>query len=91
MRLLIVRHGATANNAEGHYTGQSAAPLSALGVRQVATLAERLAPVPLDAIITSDLPRAVATAQQIAAGHSCDLTLDPDLRELSLGDWEGLS
>lgn len=91
MRLLIVRHGATANNAEGRYTGQSTAPMSALGVRQVAALAERLAAFPLDAIITSDLPRARATAQQIAVSHHCAITLDPDLRELSLGDWEGLS
>lgn len=91
MRLLIVRHGATANNVEGRYTGQSAAPMSAQGERQVAALAERLATYTLDAIITSDLPRALATAHQIAAGHHCDVTLDPDLRELSLGDWEGLS
>jgi broad specificity phosphatase PhoE len=86
-----VRHGATANNAEGRYTGQSATAMSALGERQVAALAERLASFTLDAIITSDLPRALATAQQIVAGHHSEVTLDPDLRELSLGDWEGLS
>jgi broad specificity phosphatase PhoE len=82
----------TANNAEGRYTGQSDTPMSALGERQVAALAERLAlSFTLDAIITSDLPRALATAQQIASGHRCDVMLDPDLRELSLGDWEGRS
>lgn len=90
-RLLIVRHGATANNAEGRFTGQSAAPLSALGRAQVEALAGRLADAQIDSIVSSDLPRARETALVIAAGRSCEITLDHDLREVSLGAWEGLS
>lgn len=90
-RLLIVRHGATANNAEGRFTGHSAAPLSPLGRRQVEALAVRLAAMPVQSIVTSDLPRAQETALLLAAGRARDITLDPDLREVSLGQWEGLS
>ena len=90
-RLLVVRHGATSNNAEGRYTGQSSAPLSPLGLRQVEALADRLAGPPIDAIVTSDLPRAMETAQVIARRHPGAPTVDVDLRELSLGEWEGLT
>lgn len=90
-RLLIVRHGATANNAEGRFTGQSDAPLSPLGVRQVEALAARLADTPVHTMVSSDLPRAQETALLLAAGRACELTLDPDLREVSLGGWEGLT
>jgi len=89
VRLLIVRHGATANNLEARYTGQSDAPLSALGERQAAAVAARLAAVPLDLIVTSDLRRARATAAAIAASRSCPVREDADLREVSMGEWEG--
>jgi broad specificity phosphatase PhoE len=90
MRLLIARHGATANNAQARYTGQSDAGLSALGTAQAEALARRLAGERLDAIITSDLARARATAAAIAAYHSTvPPRLDADLREVALGAWEG--
>lgn len=90
-RLLIVRHGATTNNAEGRFTGQSAAPLSPLGRRQVEALAARLRETPIDTIVSSDLPRAQESARMLAEGRGRKLTLDPDLREVSLGEWEGLT
>jgi len=90
MRLLIARHGATANNAQARYTGQSDAGLSALGAAQAEALAERLAGEHLDAIVSSDLARARATAESIAARHAgMPLRLDADLREVALGAWEG--
>lgn len=91
MRLLIARHGATRNNAEGRYTGQLDAALSALGEQQAQALSARLASVPLRAIVTSDLLRARATAERIAAGRDLAVRADADLREVSLGAWEGLS
>lgn len=90
-RLLIVRHGATANNAEGRYTGHSPAPLSPLGHQQAEALAARLAATPIQSLVSSDLPRAIETARVLAAYQTCDVILDPDLREVSLGQWEGLS
>jgi broad specificity phosphatase PhoE len=91
MRLLIVRHGATANNAEARYTGQSDVPLSPLGTRQVEAVGRALASVRLDAIIASDLVRARSTAEAIARHHQVPIVLDPDLREISIGAWEGLT
>jgi alpha-ribazole phosphatase len=92
VRLLIVRHGATLNNASGRYTGQSDVELSPLGVRQAEALAARLASEQLDQIVTSDLRRARKTAECIAARHpDVPLSLDADLREISMGEWEGLT
>jgi alpha-ribazole phosphatase len=89
VRLLLVRHGATLNNAQQRYTGQSDIPLSELGERQVAALADRLATESFDCIVTSDLRRAFATAEVIAAGHDVPLRREPALREISMGEWEG--
>ena len=92
MRLLVVRHGATAYNSEARFTGQTDAPLSALGERQAQALGQCLATVALAAIVSSDLQRARATAAAIAAVHQPPtplITIDPDLREIAMGAWEG--
>lgn len=89
MRFLLVRHGATANNAQGRFTGHSDIPMSALGMRQAEALASRLARQPLDAVVSSDLRRASDMARRIAAQHDMAPQLDPDLREISMGNWEG--
>ncbi len=89
MRLLIARHGATLNNLEARWTGQQDVPLAPLGERQAALLAAALATTPLDALFCSDLQRALATAEAIAAMHGLDIQRDPDLREISVGDWSG--
>ena len=92
MRLLIVRHGATLNNASGRYTGQSDVGLSSLGARQAEAVAARLASEQLYQIVSSDLLRARQTAERIAARHpDVPLSLDADLREISMGVWEGLT
>jgi len=91
VRLLLVRHGATANNAQGRFTGQSDMPMSALGERQAEALAARLVRQHLDHVVSSDLRRASDMAWRIAAQHDTALQLDPDLREISMGDWEGAS
>jgi len=92
MRLLLVRHGATANNSEARYTGQTDAPLSALGERQAQALGRRLATMPLAALISSDLQRAHVTAEAIATLHQPQplaIERDSDLREIAMGAWEG--
>ena len=87
MRLLIARHGATQNNLEARFTGQVDVPLSALGERQAQALAEGLSGMHLDALISSDLRRALATAEPIARLHDLEVRRDPDLREISVGIW----
>lgn len=91
MRLVVVRHGATANNVRARYTGQSDVPLSSLGEGQAAALANRLRGERFDAIVTSDLRRARGTAEVIAAYHNLPLVEDVALREISMGAWEGLT
>ncbi|MGZ3679953.1 MAG: histidine phosphatase family protein, partial [Ktedonobacterales bacterium] len=85
MRLLIARHGATPNNAQARYTGQSDIALSALGERQAEALALALADEHFDGIVSSDLRRARATAEAIARYHDLALQMDADLREIAMG------
>lgn len=91
MRLTLVRHGATANNGEGRYTGQTDVPLSPLGARQAEAVAAALAGERFDAIIASDLQRARATAEAIARRVDAPLAFDADLREIAMGAWEGMT
>ncbi len=89
MRLMLVRHGATANNAQQRYTGHSDVPLSPLGLRQATALAAALAAERFDLILSSDLARARQTVEAIAARNAAPLRLDADLREMAMGAWEG--
>lgn len=93
--LLLVRHGETDDNRRLIFQGQGGRGLNALGERQAARLAERLdrhggleRP---DAVVSSDLERAVETAAILAAPFGLTPTLDPDLREVDVGAWTGKS
>ena len=89
MQLVLVRHGATPNNLDARYTGQSDIPMSELGERQAAAVATRLASRHFDSLISSDLARARGTAERIAAALKLSPRFDPDLREVGMGEWEG--
>jgi len=91
MKLLLIRHGATENNMQARYTGQNDVPLSTHGILQVEAVSRRLQDAHLDAIVSSDLRRARSTAEAITRYHSVTLVFDQDLREISLGEWEGLT
>lgn len=91
MRILLARHGETPWNAEGRYQGQVDIPLSEVGLAQARALGTRLAGVPIARAVASPLVRARRTAE-LALGEARLglLQLDPDLREIGHGDWEGL-
>src|SRR5258708_16429415 len=89
MRLMVVRHGAMANNSQQRYTGHWDARLSPLGVRQAEALAAVLAAEPLDLILSSDPVRARQTVAASTARNAAPLRLDTDLREMAMGVWEG--
>jgi len=91
LRLLLVRHAETAHNRDGLVQGRADNPLSDLGLKQAAALAERLASAPLDAIYSSPLARARQTAEAIAAPHGLPVAIEPDLVEMDIGQMEGLS
>lgn len=90
MRLLLIRHAQTVWNAAGRVQGQADPPLSKLGQAQCAALAGRMAGFHLDALITSDLERARATAGAVATATGAAPQLDRGLREVGLGEWEGI-
>ena len=89
--LLLARHGETDWNRELRIQGSSDIELNDLGRAQAHALAQELEHVDLDAIYASDLSRARATAEAVAATHGLDVTLDSRLRERSFGSWEGLT
>lgn len=91
MRLVVVRHGATANNLAAQFTGQSDVPLSTLGEQQALALAASLANERFDALISSDLQRARATLAPLAELLEQPVRLDAALREIGVGVWEGQS
>jgi len=89
--LLLARHGETDWNREFRIQGSSDVELNELGRQQAQFLAQELTDVDLDAIYSSDLSRAQATAAAVAATHGLEVKFDPRLRERSFGSWEGLT
>lgn len=90
-QLLLVRHGETVHNVAGITQGWSDSDLSEKGRRQVRALAERIKSYAPDAIFSSPLGRAMATAQAIADATGLSITTIDELREMNYGGWEGLS
>ncbi|MCL5257601.1 MAG: histidine phosphatase family protein [Chloroflexi bacterium] len=89
-RLFLVRHG-QAEVPGSVYCGQLDPPLSALGREQAKRLQSRLQGEEFEAVFSSDLTRAVQTAGIVVAGRGVEIVKMPELRELSFGEWEGLS
>lgn len=91
IRLIIWRHGRTAWNAESRIQGQSDVDLDDTGRQQAAVAAEVLATLRPDAIVASDLARAVQTAAALAGIVNLPVRHDQRLRERHFGDWQGMS
>ncbi len=90
-KLLLIRHGETAWNAEHRIQGQLDIPLSPLGILQAARLAECLANEPIEAVYSSGQSRAWLTAAPLAARLGLEVIAEPRLRERSFGIFEGLT
>ncbi len=90
-RVYLIRHGETQWNTELRVMGQLDIPLNERGRAQARRTAELLAHENFAAIYSSDLSRAVETAQIIAAPHRLDVITLPKLREAHYGLWEGLT
>ncbi|WP_373990531.1 histidine phosphatase family protein [Duganella sp. BuS-21] len=89
--ILLIRHGETAWNAVRRLQGHIDIPLNREGERQAAALARALAAEQLDAIVASDLQRAMQTAQAVAGLHAgLSLQTDARLRERAYGVFEGM-
>ncbi len=88
--LILIRHGETDWNIEGRYQGQSDVSLNSEGLKQAEELAQQFQHEALDAIYSSDLIRAHQTAEILSRINGAPLFLDPRLREIDQGEWEGM-
>jgi 2,3-bisphosphoglycerate-dependent phosphoglycerate mutase len=88
MTIYLIRHGETDWNQENRMQGQTDIGLNALGIKQAKSIANGL-PSTIDAIVSSDLSRALDTARAIASTHAVTIEVDSSLREIHLGSWEG--
>ena len=87
--LFLVRHGETVDNARQIMQGQTQGCLNEKGREQARVVAERLAAEPVDAIVASDLRRAIQTAEMIAEPHGLPVVTTPLLRERDWGGFTG--
>jgi probable phosphoglycerate mutase len=91
--ILLVRHGESDAYTEGEtvplFAGQDDPPLAPEGRLQAEWLADRLAGERFDAIYVTSLRRTVETAAPLAFRSGIEPVVEPDLREVYLGEWEG--
>lgn len=90
MQLTLIRHGQTEWNATGRWQGQADPPLNDKGRAQARRTAAELKDQHIDMLISSDLLRAHQTAEIIGSALALSVELEPRLREVNLGDWQGL-
>lgn len=89
--LILVRHGNTEWNGLRRAQGHADIALDDIGRAQAEAAADELAGLPVAAVYTSDLTRALDTARAIAQRHGLEVSVDPDLREIDQGEWTGLT
>jgi broad specificity phosphatase PhoE len=89
--ILLARHGETDWNAERRFQGHADPPLNETGRAQARALADDLAAEGVDAVYASDLRRARETAEIVAARAGAEVVVLPELREIDVGEWQGLT
>lgn len=90
-RLFLIRHGQSAGNAEGRFGGHGPTPLSKLGERQAQLTAKTLAKEGVSAIYSSDLHRAMQTAEPLSKLIDLPVIKTVAFRERHVGVLEGLT
>jgi probable phosphoglycerate mutase len=90
-QFIVIRHGETAWNAQSRIQGHLDSPLNEEGLAQALLVGERLAREAFSTLYSSDLGRAVQTAQPIADRTAHELVREPRLRERHLGVFQGLT
>jgi probable phosphomutase (TIGR03848 family) len=87
--VVLVRHGLTAMTGPVLAGWTPGLHLDERGVAQAAAVAERLRPVPFDAVVSSPLDRCLDTAGVLLEGRALELQVDDRLGECRYGDWTG--
>jgi broad specificity phosphatase PhoE len=91
LKLILVRHGETYWNKERRVQGgASDIQLNDTGLEQARNIAAFLKNEPIAAILSSPLQRAIVTAEAIASHHQLPVEVDQGLRELKVGELEGM-
>ena len=86
----FVRHGESEANAAHRFAGRSDSPLTPLGRQQAETVADALAHLDVDRIVSSPLSRCRDTALAIARRHELPVDIEPDLAEIDVGEKTGM-
>jgi broad specificity phosphatase PhoE len=89
MNIYLIRHGQTDWNGGGRLQGNIDTNLNEIGVNQARLAGKRLANQEIGLIYCSNLARAIQTAQLMNDFLQAPLTIVPELREISYGQWEG--
>ena len=90
-RIFCIRHAQSVWNAEGRWQGQADPPLSDRG-RDDARAAARVLEGMVERVVASDLLRALETAEIVASALALgEVDISPDLREIDIGEWSGLT
>lgn len=90
LTLFLLRHGEAEGNRNRAFLGRRDDPLTHTGLSQVSELVQRFGDRSLDAIYSSPLQRAVATANMLATRKGLEVALVPELIEQDFGAWDGV-
>jgi alpha-ribazole phosphatase/probable phosphoglycerate mutase len=91
-KIYLIRHGETDDADSGRYKGHLDVPLSENGIKQIKKLAEYLSQdTDLNVVYTSDLRRAIKSAEIIAGLFGLQTVITEKLKERNFGQWEGMS
>jgi alpha-ribazole phosphatase len=91
LKIYLVRHGITKTNKEKRYVGWGDVDLSSQGLRQAERAAEWFSTHRIAGLYSSDLRRAIKTAEAIGKCHGLVPSESSLLREMNFGKWEGLT
>ena len=91
-RLIVVRHAESAFNLQNRIQGHQDSRLTLKGLKQARRLADRIRHFHIDKVYSSDLGRAYSTTVEIMCHlPRVRIIRDAQLREILLGDWEGMT
>ncbi len=90
-KIYLIRHGETDANNSFHFQGHIDNPLNKKGLIQAANLGKYYEKFDIDLVYSSSMQRARQTAEPLAEYHGLDVRPLDALKEISFGDWEGLS
>jgi probable phosphoglycerate mutase len=89
-RIYLVRHGTTEWNREEIFRGRAECRLNETGLAEARALADYFAEIPIEAVFTSPLSRALETARPTAESQGRKIVPDPAFTDLDFGAWQGL-